>query len=603
MTDGVVDQIKQRLDVVEVLGEYLKLTKAGRNFKALCPFHGEKTPSFIVSPERQIWHCFGCGQGGDIFKFVMLMEGIEFPDALRILARRAGVVLKKQDPQIQSQKKKLYEANELATKFFETQLHKTSAGKRALDYLLKRGLNLATIKQWRLGWAHDSWRALYEFLKSRGFKDQEIMSAGLLVEKEESQKNARASRYYDRFRSRIMFPIFDLQGQVIGFAGRIFNKPDSDAGKYINTPQTPLYDKSKVLYGLNFAKNEIRQADNCIFVEGNIDVIMSHQAGTRNTVASSGTALTDEHLKIIKRYTDNLLFAFDADAAGQAATRRGINLALAHDFQIKLVKLKDKDPAEVIHKNPADWQKALSNAYSVRDFYFDSVVAKFDAKTADGRRAIKKEMLPVIKSIASRVEQSEWLKQLAMILKANEKDLSFEMEKIKPALSEAQPFSQKTSSFSSGQSRSRQEWLEERLLGLCLQFPEEWPKVADFSSWDFENQKLAQIFHQLKALSGEIKKEELLDYLKKNLLSELSEQVDYLILKAQQQPVLESSEIQKEMKLCLRELKILKIRQSLISLSLDIQKFQTENNRKATAALLEEFSRLANQLLDLTKSQ
>lgn len=552
----------------------------------------------MVSPERQIWHCFGCGQGGDIFKFVMQMEGVEFPDALRILARRAGVVLKRQDPQIQSRKKRLYEVCELAAKFFQAQLAKGSGGQPALKYLKERGLKEETIKSWRLGWAPDNWRALTDFLKSRGYRVEEIIAAGLAIKPE---KESAANNPYDRFRSRIMFPIFDLLGQAVGFAGRIFGqKEKEDVGKYINTPQTELYDKSRLLYGLNFAKNEIRQADAAVFVEGNLDVIMSHQAGVKNAVASSGTALTEEHLRIIKRYTDNLLFAFDADAAGQTATRRGIDLALAQDFQIKMIKLKDKDPAEVIKKNPADWQQSLAAAQSIKDFYFGSVAAKFDVGTEEGRRAIKKELLPIIKSLASRTEQSEWLKELSRLLRANERDLMFDLEKTRPAI-DRQP-ADLTPEALPKQAHSRLDWLEERLLGLCLNHPQHWPQVADIGALNMENKNLAQIFYQLKSLAGETKNEDLMDRLKKNLSSELNIQVDYLSLKIQQQPA-EELEIIKEMELCLRELKIIKIRQNLLSLSFDIQKAQTQNNHQEITPLLEKFSQLAGQLIELTKNQ
>ncbi len=265
MGPSPVDEIKNRLDIIEVVGSYIKLVKAGRNYKALCPFHSEKTPSFMVSPERQIWHCFGCNEGGDIFAFIKKIEGVEFGDALRLLAARAGVVLKKQDPAIQTKRKRLYEVCELAIKFFETQLGKTNAGQKASDYLKERGLQAGTIKFWRLGWAPDDWHSLSQFLRSRGYTDEEVTQAGLIVIREEKfqtprlpapeaqadggqanskiQTNSKPqiSNYHDRFRSRIIFPIFDTQGQVVGFAGRLFGKEEENVGKYINTPQTVVY--------------------------------------------------------------------------------------------------------------------------------------------------------------------------------------------------------------------------------------------------------------------------------------------------------------------------------------------------------------------------
>ncbi len=531
--DNVVDQIKQKLDIVEVIGEYIRLAKAGRNYKARCPFHSELTPSFMVSQERQIWHCFGCSAGGDIFAFVKQIEGVEFADALRILARKAGVILKRQDPQVQSQKKRLYDICELAAKFFEVQLAKSSGAAKVRQYLKERGLAPETIKTWRLGWAPDEWRAISDFLKSRGYKDEEIIQAGLTIKPETIEtetKNYQPKTNYDRFRSRIMFPIFDIQGQAVGFAGRIFGKPDENVGKYINTPQTSLYDKSQILYGLNFAKTELRQKNSCIFVEGNLDVIMSHQTGVKNTVASSGTALTQEHLKIVKRYTDTLLFAFDTDLAGESATRRSIDLALAHDFNIKITTLKDKDPAELIKKNPAEWLRAIEQTQSVMDFYFTSIFARLNSQTPEEKREIKKILLPIIKTVASRTEQSEWIKELARRLKMAEKDLMLDLQKIKLS-SDFQPEANITNSFS--ESKSRPEALEERFLGLCLNHPQHWQNIPGVAEQDFQNEKLGQIFCALKKLEKDGSKDPI-GCLQESLSPELKMQVEYLSLKIQQ---------------------------------------------------------------------
>ncbi|OGZ34602.1 MAG: DNA primase, partial [Candidatus Portnoybacteria bacterium RBG_13_41_18] len=349
MPSSPIDEIKSRIDILELVGSYITLAKAGRNWRARCPFHNERTPSFVVSPERQIWHCFGCGAGGDIFGFVKQIEGVEFGDALRILARRAGVVLKRQDPAIQTQRKRLYEVCELAAKFYEKQIE-SKIGQKAFQYLIKeRGLKKETIKNWRLGWAPDDWNTLSDFLRQRGFLEQEIFDSGLIIKKDPSTGSGYNVRdNYDRFRSRIMFPIFDIQGQVVGFAGRIFGKEDLNVGKYINTPQTILYDKSRLLYGLNFGKLDIRQSNACVFVEGNLDVIMSQQAGIKNTVASSGTALTIAHLQIIRRYAENLIFSFDTDAAGDNATLRSIELALENDFNIKITQPLDQAEGKIM---------------------------------------------------------------------------------------------------------------------------------------------------------------------------------------------------------------------------------------------------------------
>ncbi|MBU2036927.1 toprim domain-containing protein [Patescibacteria group bacterium] len=617
MPDGVIDQIKQKLDVLEVLGDYIKLAKAGRSYKARCPFHAEKSASFMVSPERQIWHCFGCGLGGDIFGFVMKIEGVEFGDALRLLARRAGVVLKKQDPQIQSQKKRLYEICELAAKFFETQLHKTAAGQKAYHYLTERGLKAGIIKEWRLGWAHDNWRALYEFLKSRGYKDEENEQAGLIIKREtdyNSPKTPKAelssglklrggersegalSHYYDRFRSRIIFPIFDSQGQIIAFGGRIFGEAakKDEMAKYLNSPQTPLYDKSSVLYGLHKAKNEIRIKNQCVIVEGYMDLIMSHQAGVFNVVASSGTALTAGHLNIIGRYTKNLFMAFDSDEAGNIATRRSIDLALRRDFDVKVIIMEEKDPADIIKKDSAEWRKVIDQAQGIMDFYFVYAFAKHDVKSAEGKREIRKILLTAIKSLASQTEQGEWLGELARRLRVNEKDLTADMKKIK--LEEAPERNDEPGGAlpETMTAKSRLEWLEERFLGLCLSHPHYFSKEIA-SEVNFCDKELAQIFQELKKMIGKKKDEKALNKLRQSLKPELKTRIDYISFQLEQHER-DEKDIIKEIKTCVPELKILRFKKDLLSLNFDIKDAQEVKDKNKLNKLLKKFNQLSAEL-------
>lgn len=436
-----VSKIKDRLDVVDVISGYLKLQKAGINFKARCPFHNEKTPSFVISPERQVWHCFGCQKGGDMFSFIQDIEGVEFLEALRVLAIKAGIELEvsardRSASGRKDDKARLYEACESATKFFEKQFF-SSTGKLALEYLKKRGILDSTIQEFRLGFAPNDWNALGTFLKNCGYSENEIVEAGLAI------KRSDGSGIYDRFRSRITFPIFDLNGQVVGFTGRIFAESSEALGKeeeqakYINTPQTRIYDKSRVLYGLNKAKMDIKQADQCILVEGNTDALMSYQAGVKNVVASSGTALTLSHLTLLHRYTTNLGFCFDTDQAGERATKRGIGLALSQHFNIKVIELNDKeckDPADLVKKNTEDWSRAVSQAKPVLEFYFNKAKANFDSSSADSKKFVISTLAPFLKRLTSQVEKAHWIAQLAFFLRTKEEAVEVDINAIKDDL-------------------------------------------------------------------------------------------------------------------------------------------------------------------------
>ncbi len=426
-----IEEIKSRLNIVDVIQSYLKLEKAGINYRARCPFHNEKSPSFFVSPSRQLWHCFGgCNEGGDMFKFVMKIEGIDFPDALKILAQRAGVQLKTQSAEWQKMKTErqlLSEICESACKFFFAQLEKSKTGTEVKEYLLKRGMKEETIKDWRLGYAPDTWQGLSDFLIGHGYKREDIVNAGLAIKKD-SQK------FFDRFRGRIMFPIFDLNSSVIGFTGRIFGaKSDEDMAKYLNTPNTLLYDKSRALYGMDKAKMEVRQKDYCVLVEGNVDCIMSHQAGVKNCIAVSGTALTPLHLGIIKRYSSNLVLAFDMDLAGNNATKKGIDLALRNGFNVKVISMvSEKDPADIIlMEGEEKWRKLVEEAKPINEFYFELAFKGRNPDSFEDKKRIVNDLLPIFKKIENNIEQSHWIGSLSHRLKIKEEDIRSEMKKVK----------------------------------------------------------------------------------------------------------------------------------------------------------------------------
>jgi len=428
-----VEEIKNRLDIVEVISEYTQLRQSCANYRALCLFHSEKAPSFFVSPERQIWHCFGsCNEGGDIFKFVMKIENIEFPEALRILAQKAGVQLSNTDRQAISQRTKLLDIMKLAANFYHLVLLKSSLATQARQYLKDRQLSDDTIKQFQLGFAPDRWDELIQFFVKKKVNLQEAERAGLIMRSNRSRPSQ--SSHYDRFRNRIMFPINDLYGNPIGFTSRIVPwSTDKETAKYVNTPETPLYNKSHVLYGLDKAKSTIKKENFVIVVEGNVDVIACHQAGSKNIVASSGTALTLDQIKILKRYTPNLYLAFDVDLAGENATQRGIDVALQQEMNVKIIVVPEgKDPDECIKEDPNKWFEAIKNAKPIMEYYFDLALRDRDIKKIEDQKNIVKIILPVIAKFGDPVEQNYWIKFLADKINVPEYSLRDKLKNLKP---------------------------------------------------------------------------------------------------------------------------------------------------------------------------
>lgn len=406
-----VDEIKQKLDIIQVVGEYVQLKKAGVNWKGRCPFHNEKTPSFMVNPDKGIYHCFGCNEGGDIYSFIQKIEGIDFPEALRLLAGKAGVQLEQYDPRISSQKNRLLDICSAATNHWAEILY-ASQGKKALEYLQKRGLSEATSKSFKFGYALESWDDLFKYLKSKDFTDAEIFLAGLTVEKPGGRG------YYDRFRDRVIFPVFDIHSNVIGFSARTLNK--DEVAKYINSPENPIYHKGRTLYGLDKAKQVIRDNGYAIIVEGNMDVVACHQAGFKNVIACSGTALTVEQIKILKRYTENIALCFDQDEAGQRAAQRSVDLLWDAEMNIKIVQLAyGKDPDECIKHDIKLWEQSLRSAKLVMQFYIDKYLTEEALSNINTKKTSTKIVLQELAKIKNKIEQSHWLKELA-----NKLDLS-----------------------------------------------------------------------------------------------------------------------------------------------------------------------------------
>jgi DNA primase len=588
-----VDEIKNRLDVVEVVGGYIKLKKAGKDYKAHCPFHKEKNPSFFVSPSKQIWHCFSCQAGGDIFSFVEKIEGVEFADALRILAQKAGVPLKREDPQLRSQRTALYEVCNEAGEFFQKELGKN---KTVLDYLTKRGLKPETIKNFKIGYAPDSWDALLKALTELGYKTEDIEKAGFIIKKENESRtsNTEHRAYYDRFRSRIMFPIFDLSGQIAGFSGRIFGSEDEKTAKYVNTPDTLIYNKSKIIYGLDKAKTEIRKKNECIIVEGQFDLVMAHQAGSQNTIATSGSALTIDHLQVLKRYAENLVFSFDADTGGEGATKRAIAPAQQLEFNVKVAILpeEDKDPAEIIKKDVQKWQKIIENPKPIMEFYFDNAFFKYPSLSVEDKREIAKELLYPIKNLSNVVEQAHWLQLLASKLKIDEKKLVEALQKIKAR----ENGETETEMPPEVRQISRIKSLEEHLLGLVLKYPQYQNYIKEEFNPNILNiQEIKDIFLKLKLLKEEFD----LKNFQKELVKEEVYLTNYLVFKAEYCELEGEEDVLNEIKCAIREIKIYDLRQKMLQLNLDIRETEEKKDKEKTKDLKNKFLKLTQELSEI----
>ena len=459
---GVIDEVKQRTDIVEVVSQHTTLTKAGRTFKGLCPFHTEKHPSFFVYPEQQSWHCFGCNTGGDTFSFVMKKQNIDFGEALRLLAQRAGVTIPSRfEPQAEEkEKERLYQVNEAAAQYFHDLLLSSPAGKKARDYVACRGLSLETITNFQLGFSPNKWEALKQHLLEIGYAESVLLEAGLIVETEEGKK-------HDRFRNRLMFPIHDIKGHVIGFGARAL---DDSMPKYLNSPQTPTFDKSRSLYGINLAAQAIRQQELAVIVEGYTDVITAHQNGFDNVVASMGTAITEKQIITLKRLTKNMVLSMDADAAGEEAMLRCVDYENILDSELKVIILpKDKDPDDVIKEDTKNWQHLLEEALPVVDYTIDSVTSKLDLTTAKGKSLAVDELLRIIVEIKDPIRQEHYLQKLARLVKVSERSLETALGRIKSDRRVREPRQEVAAPVMSPLLSSR---IEEYCLALLLQRPE-----------------------------------------------------------------------------------------------------------------------------------
>src|SRR3989338_4512757 len=473
-----IEEIKNRIDIVELISSYLRLQKAGANFRGLCPFHREKTPSFNVSPVRQIWHCFGCGKGGDHFTFLQEIDVIEFGEALKTWAERAGVELRPEDREARSERDGLFKILEEAAKFFESNLATglPSGNPVASGYLKSRCVTDETMKEFRLGYAPAEWKMLFKHLLGKGFKPDEMERAGVIL-KSSSYASASAGRknYFDRFRGRIIFPILDYNGRVIAFGGRIYPEKENEA-KYVNSPETAFYQKSRILYGLNKSKQEILRTGECVLVEGYMDMVMSWQSGVKNVAASSGTALTLEQLKLLSRLCGKIILAFDIDVAGDAANKRGINLLKNIleqnlEFDVKVVKLdKFKDAADAVKEDPAVWRAAVTASVSIAKFYIDTALKKYGSGTPEAKIEFQRNVLPLVASLAE-LERAHWVREISNILNIREDSVWDALKRIDVKI----PVQSKPAEIV--KNKTRKDLLEEKVLGIVAEYPALAPKL------------------------------------------------------------------------------------------------------------------------------
>ncbi len=496
--ESVIDEIKKKIDIVDLISSFTPLKRTGRNFKGLCPFHQERTPSFVVSSERQIWHCFGaCQEGGDLIKFLMKWENITFIEALKELAEKAGVKLTKVniEDKLWKKKERIIEINTLATDFFEFILYKTRFGRKAVDYLKNRSLDEKIVKKFQLGYSPLSWNSLLNFLRKKKYSEYEILDSGLLVKGERGN-------FYDRFRGRLIFPIKDARGNVIGFSGRTLEETVKEA-KYINTPETLIYHKRESLFGINFAKQAAKKENNIFIVEGEFDVISPHKLGIENIVAIKGSALTREQLMVIKRFTSKITLALDSDTAGEEAIRKGIEEAENLEFGVSIVNFDfAKDPDEAIRHDPIKFKKAIKNSIPFYDFLIDLSQKKNSLEDPYGKKQIADEVVLFIEKIKNPIVQSHYIKKIASILDVSEASIVMLIRNIKRKRLQrfTLPKQKKTAS-----EMMREIVIQKYLLSLIFQSDNPYELAKDiFKTFDIDDfsvpayQKICRLFFSFK---------------------------------------------------------------------------------------------------------
>lgn len=579
--ENIIEDILSRVDIAELISGYIPLKRAGRNFRALCPFHHEKTPSFMVSPDRQIYHCFGgCGAGGNAISFLMQYERLEFPEAVEILARKAGVILpevRKEDTKAASLITGIYKINELAAAFYAGILH-SSAGEAAKGYLLKRGLKEETVKLFKLGCAPDKWDALISSLRAKGIGLYLLEKAGVALAREQGG-------YYDRFRNRVVFPIFDIKSRPIGFGARTLEK-EAGSAKYVNSPETPVYIKGRNLYGLNFAKDEIRQSDSAVIVEGFLDFILPYQEGVKNIVASLGTALTQEQARLIKRYTHNIVMVYDGDAAGEIATLRTLDIFIEEEMNVKVASLPEGfDPDLFVRKNGIEsFKEKIAGAESLFEYKLRILKSRYDVKDAQGKAGIAAEMLPTINRLKNAILKAEYVRRLAQELDTAEHNLLQELNKLKadkPYRDPRAPAAKKAADINPTEKLLIKLMLEETALAGQLR------KILE--PGDFQDERTARIVSIIFDLFDRGKPVE-----PRSLVNHFGDDLAAsLICESTLSPEVSSQNREKIVEDCVRRIKKEKTRFKRQCLHKEIKLAQDSGDEEKLTNLMLEFSRLA----------
>ncbi len=576
-----IEEVKNRTDIVSIIGERIELKKAGRNFKAACPFHGEKTPSFMVSPELQIFKCFGCSEAGDVFAFLEKYEGMEFSEALKYLADRAGIKLEKFAGGQASEKEKLIDLNREALRYYNFLLIEHPVGKKALDYLVKdRGLLLSTIKEFQLGFSPENSYPLKKYLvDKKKFTPNEIEKAGIGV--------VRGQNIYDRFNGRVIFPLFDHRGNPIGFSGRILPWDKRETGKYINSPETPLYHKSNVLFGLNLTRSYIKKKKTAIVVEGELDLMSSWQAGIKNVVAIKGSSLTEEQVRLLSRFAEKFVLALDSDMAGDAAARRGIKIAADSGVEVKVAKISGgyKDPDDAARGDIESYKKDLIGAKVIWDFLIDSVFGRFDSVSGVGKSKISREIVPILSEIGDKIVQSHYANVVAKKLGVPLEAVTNQIEKIekpeeKPNMEEKEE----------KEKRGKREVLEENLLKLAFTTD---PKILN----DESIKKLIKLPFNLKLIDEYIKfiKKDKFNISKfgQSLPKELFEGFSKIVLSEERDSNENIEELKMELELVKKEVTILGVRERLETLQSQIREMEEKGESTKLLEAQKEFNTLA----------